>query len=282
VTDAAVQAEPATDPIKTVLMKDQGARLPLGVEGPDGSFRKDISVRPWRMKEERELGALRDQNKDANVAQYVSMVLGSMCTRLGLHDFEQPQMKLQQKQLAVGQMFIGDVFYAYVHLRLQTLGPELLLNLTCPGCQNKIENFAADLNTVEVQTCEKLADACWEYHLHSPITIRGKEVTDLVMGPARWNALEMLKGGGIGTAKPAMIQASVHALGTIEDSHQAVITEAELDEMSKRDIEALTKLIDKHSIGPNMAVEGKCGKCGRPFRLPIDWGYDGFFGDSTQ
>jgi len=191
-------------------------------------------------------------------------------------------MKLPQKQLAIGQMFLGDVFYAYVWLRIQSLGPSLSLTLTCPGCQQKIENFIADLDSIEVQTCDSLVDACWDYHLINPMTIRGSEVTDLVMGPARWNALEMLKGGGLGVAKPAMIQASIHAIGTKEDGKQSVITEAELDDMTKRDIEALTTQIDKHSIGPNMAVEGNCGHCSRPFRLPIDWGYDGFFGDSTQ
>lgn len=273
-------AEPA-EPTKSVLLKNQGARLPLGVES-GSQYIKDIAVRPWKMKEERELGALRDNNKDANVAQYVSMVLGTMCTQLGPHDFTAPSMKLEQKQLAIGQMFLGDVFYAYVYLRLQSLGPDLILNLNCPTCQNKIENFAADLNSIEVKTCENLAAACWEHELINPISIRGNEVTHLVFGPPRWNALEMLKGQGMGVAKPAMIHASIHGVGQLETAQQMVITEAELDEMSKRDIERVTKLIDEHHIGPSMAVEGKCGKCRRDFRLPIDWGYDGFFGDSTQ
>ena len=216
------------------------------------------------------------------MAQYVGMVLGTMCTRLGSHDFESAELKMEQKRLAIGQMFVGDVFYAYVWLRIQALGAELVLNLTCPQCNKKIENFVADLDSVEVEVADTLDDACWDYELKNPLTIRGETVSHLVLGPARWNAIELVKGGGRGVAKPLIIKAAIQSLGTKEDNKRIALTETELDELTKRDIEAMVSQIDNRSIGPSMAIEGTCKACARDFRLPIDWGYDSFFGDSSQ
>lgn len=273
-------AAPSGDNLKTI--KELGPVLPLGVES-GGEYHKGFSVKPWRMKEERELGALRDNNKDATVFQYVGMVLSAMLQQLGPYDFTKEGVKFEQKRVWVGQLTMGDVFYAYVWLRIQTLGADLGLNVRCPGCSRSIENFTADLNSVEVTTAENMDQACWEYHLHVPFQARGKLVKTLVIGPPRWNALEMLQGpGGYGTAKPAVIRASIMGLGTKEEADPLVITDSELDDMSKRDIEALVKQINDKTVGPNMAVEGQCPHCKVDFRQPIDWGYDNFFGDSSQ
>lgn len=276
------QAEQAESLIKKTTLGEQGPTLPLGVLGPDALYHKDLAVKPWRMKEERELGALRDANKDSNMARYVSMILGSMCTKIGTHEFGDSAVADAAKQLAIGQMFTPDVFYSYIWLRIQAMGPELVLSLKCPKCPHKIDNYVANLASVEVNVVEKLADACWEYKLQHPVNVRSAEVTHFVLGPTRWNALEMMKGSGVGAAKPAMIKASIHAIGTLEANKEMVLTEGDLDELTKRDIEAMTRLIDKHSIGPNMSIEGKCPACSHEFRMAIDWGYDSFFGDSSQ
>lgn len=276
------QADPGQVNLKRVLLSELGPRLPLGVVGPDGAPSKDLAVRPWRMKEERELGALRDSNKNANLAEYVSMVLGTMCQRLGSHDFESSQLKPEQKQLAIGQMFVGDVFYAYVWLRVQSLGPHLILNLSCPRCNHKIDGFAANLETVEVETAETLADAQWEYDLKNPIAIRSERVAKFLLGPPRWNAMEMVRGGGLGVAKPAMLKASIHGIGGKDDHKPAMLTDTDLDELSKRDIEAMINQINRFNVGPNMSVEGDCPQCKYNFRMAIDWGYDSFFGDSSR
>jgi len=272
--------------LKRVVLKEQGPRLPLGLVTTDGSYAKDIAVRRWRMAEERELGDLRDKNRDANVAQFVGMVLATMCTQVGQHKFE--GMKPEERRIHISQMFMGDVFYAYVWLRMQALGNELHLNLRCPNCGFKFP-FTADLETVEVDVCEKLGDSLWEYKLREPFSIRGKEVTDLLMGPARWTSLENMQGvGGLntGAAKASVILGSIHGIANWKDKEgkpqQVALAESELDEMGKRDIEAITNRVDEHAIGPNMSVEGNCQRCRYQYKLAIDWGYDNFFGDSSR
>lgn len=270
-------------PGQSSTVKDMGPVLPLGYQDSQGNLHKDFSVRPWRMKEERELGALRDNNKDATLFQYVGMVLATMLSRLGPHDFSQEGLDFNQKRLLVGQLTTGDVFYAYIWLRIQALGPELGVKFKCPACTTAVENFVADLNSVEVKAAEDMEQASWEYELLTPFQARGKEVKVMMVGPPRWNSLEMLQGSsGMGGAKPAVIRASIMGFGTRQEAEPIVITDRELDEMSKRDIETLIRQINDRTVGPNMTVEGKCPHCGHEFTMPIDWSYDNFFGDSSR
>lgn len=262
-----------------VQLKELGAHLPLGILD-SGSYVRDIALRPWRMAEERELGRIRDANKDANIATFVSLVLSVMCTRLGPHDFG--NMKPEQRRVIIGQMFMGDVLYVYVWLRVQTMGNMLDLNLTCASCGHKFP-FKADLETVEVETAETEDAASWTYKLRDPFKIRDRMADAIRMGPTRWNALEMMDGRGgmnTGAAKAGIIQGCFRGLA--DDDKPMVIGDSELDDMSKWDLEHLTTEIDDYSIGPNMAVEGKCPRCNRDFRTSMDWGYDSFFGVSSR
>lgn len=267
-------------PLKTLAQ--QGAVLPLGTPTPDGiALARDISCRPWRMKEEVELGALRDKNREANLAQYVSMVLATMCTRLGGHDLE--KMKYEERLVVISQMFMADVFYAYIWLRTQTLGNEMALKIACPACKKK-SDLTADLGTVEVKAVEKHADAEWDYTLSTPFTIRGIELKSLRLGPARWNAVESIPSNvplNSGRAKAEVIRCSIVGYN---DVRPVVLGDNELDELGKRDIETLAKRIDEHAVGPMMVLEEACPnpKCGEPMRFPLDWNYDSFFGSSSR
>jgi hypothetical protein len=257
-----------------------GPVLPLGIPDKSGLYSKTVAVRPWRMKEERELGEMKDKNRDGNLAQYVSMVLATMCTKIGPYDFE--VMKPEERRVVIGQMFMCDVFYAYVYLRIQAMGKGLPLKLTCPRCQTKY-SMEADLNTTEVKFTDTLENARWQYKLIDPFQVRSKDASELVMGPPRWNVLEMLKvkANTLNTslAKVSAIMGSIHSIVGIGE---LAMTENELDEMSKRDIEAITSQINDFSLGPDMVVESEpCPSCNHVFKVPIEWGYDSFFANST-
>lgn len=268
----------AEDSRSITTIQERGPVLPLGIADSGGTLHQDVAVRPWRMKEERELGDLRDQHKDANLATYVGIVLATMCTRLGPHDFT--GMDLVQKRLVISQMFMADVFFAYVWLRIQSLGAEFPITFQ-PSWSNKELKIKADLNTTEVKLAKDYESALWEYELNTPIKIRGKQVTAFKLGPQRWSALEQHDAVGSsanqGMAKSIIILASV--VGCREIDGPVVLTEHEIDELSKLDLERLAFHIDEHTLGPRMAVEGV--HKGRQFRAPIDWGYDGFFGISS-
>lgn len=261
-----------------ITIKERGPILPLGIQDRSGALIRDISIKPWRMKEEKELGELRDKNKDSNLAAYVSMILSTMCTKLGPYNFE--EMKLEEKNAVISQMFMGDVFYVYVWLRINCLGSKFPVEFK-PNWSNKDIKIKADLNSIEVNSVENFEEACWNYKLKNPIEIRGKLIKSFKMGPLRWASLEFQDNFGAnnqGLAKLLAIKASIIKCTELES--EVMLIDKELDELTKYDIENLTSLIDKKSIGLVMAIEGNHN--GRDYQIPIDWSYDNFFTISSD
>ena len=258
-------------------IEERGPLLPLGIEGPGGLI-KEVETKPWRMKEERQLGDLREKNKGLNVASFVTIILAHLCRKLGPYDFE--AMKFDERRLVIGQMAMGDVYFSHSWLRLCSLGSDLPMDLTCPRCDNEFP-FVADVGTIEVKSVESLEQSHWEYELRDSLELRGKKIDLLAMGPTRWNALENVAGGSLNTgiAKAALIKGAIREAVGLEN---AVLTDHELDEMSKYDLERLINLIDANSPGPDLSVEAECPRCGGNVIEVIDWGYDSFFATSSR
>lgn len=279
-TEEKIEKDPTKPKYKVVTLQEQGPKLPLGVTNEKGVRADIIETKRWNMREERALGKLRANNPDANLAQYASMVLGHMCPRLGPHTFDE-SVKAEVKNVHIGQMPAGDIFYAYVWLRVKALGNILDLRPKCGSCTNEFD-FPADLNTLEIHVAEKPEDALWEYELKDPFPVHDKEVKSFTMGPAIWNSYEMMNqdsGLNVGETKLDVIRGSIQ---NVNGGPNIIVTENDLDEMSKLDLEILTELIDKNFLGPNMSVEGKCAKCRRDFKKTIPWSYDDFFGVSSR
>lgn len=273
-------AAPEASGKKTVtkLLKDLGPQLPVGVPSGSGLI-KDMSHKEWKLKHEKELGELRDKHRDANVAQYVSMILGTMYNVLG--DLDLASMSLSDKRGKIGRFYMADVFYSYMWLRLVALGNVLETHVTCPSCSFKFVK-QGDLHTVEVECAEKFEDLLWTYQLQNPIEIQGQKVTHFEMAPAKWRSLEgadVTGGMNTGAIKAMIIRGSINK---VPEMIKGALSDSDLDELSKRDIEGITRAIDDHAVGPDMSIEGKCPRCHNAFKASIDWGYDSFFGGSSR
>lgn len=264
---------------KVVLLKDLGPQLPLGVLCEDGSYDKTIEVKRWTAREELELGELREENKDSSMPKYITMVLASMCTRIGPWDFE--KMKPVEKHLKISQMFAGDVLYLYCWLRYKSLGGELVMKLTCPNCDKDFDyNF--DIENIEVKCGNMLEEFQWEYKLRDPFKIRDKKNSGFLMGPHRWNALETLgsvSSPNTGEVKLKVIHSNIQHL--LDSPEVKIISEKELLDLTKIDLETLITRIDNDRLGPDMSFETKC-KCRRKFTRSIKWEFDDFFGVSSH
>lgn len=264
----------ATEPKLTIkLLSELGPHFPVG----QGSA--PLKPKKWRLKEEKELGAQRDKMKDANMGRFISFVLGYMYDQFGSFNFS--DMKQVEKTAAMSDLPLGNVLYAYVWLRYHVLGHVFNPKLICPACRKDFL-FPCDLRTVEIRTAEKLEDAEWIYQLRDPFEIRGKEINSLVIAPVKWKTMEAHKSGNstnTGEMKAIFIKGSIKCVNGLDGE---LLTDAELEEMSKFDLEALTDLVDKYAVGPDMAIDASCGNCGHAFRTALDWGYDNFFGISSQ
>lgn len=264
-----------------IPLKELGPRLPLGVPGPDGQLQKEIACKPWRGREEREVGQLRGQSREDH--DFPTKLLAYMFERVGPHDFT--AMSMPEREVVISQMFFGDGLYAYVWLRTQCIGHEIKLDLTCPSCSFEFK-YAADLNTIEVRTADDLEAVKWEYELKNPFDLRGKKASAFELAPSRWSTIQRAakasaETGGMNAnaTKMEILQSSVAGVPGVGP---IVLTGTELDDMTKLDIEELAGKIDGHEVGPDMLVSEKCPRCRRRVRVSLDWDYASFFESSSQ
>jgi len=264
---------------KIITVGELGDRLPIGIL-KDGVLYRDIDARPFTMKHERVLGAIRDKQRQNNVAKFASIVISQLCTKIGHHDFE--SMKESERLLAVSQMWMPDVYYVYVWLRIRSIGSELSMQLTCPSCANEFQ-YIGELDTVEVRVPAQEGEdvLSWDYTLRDPFELRNKKVEGFKMGMSRWGSLEPVTTGAFnsGEAKAALIRGSVHE---IHGWDSVALGSDELDDMSKYDVENISVSIDENRFGPDLALSADCPRCNQKIGTMIDWGYDSFFSTSSR
>lgn len=262
-------------------LKDVGFALPVGISDSAGKLHKGFAFKPWRLKEEKELGELKKELEDARMPTYISAVLSTMLTRVGQHDFT--KMDKTQKGLALTQMYTADIFYMYIMLRKENVSHELKLDFGCPHCGRKIK-FVGDLNTVDVVCVDDLAALDCEYELTTPINIRGKETKKLSLTALKWNTYEMLTDKHIneGNAIEYFLLNSI--VGSDVQENMLVLAEDELDELVKNDYAALSDLVTENTPGPEMAIETLCTNigCKEKVFVRIEWEKHSFFEHSSQ
>jgi len=255
-----------------------GPQLPVGFN-VGGTLVKDLKTRPWKTKDERELSKLKKPKM--SMATYIAIVLGQMCSKFGPHEFNQ-DTKMGERQLAVAQAYMGDVFYAYMYLRTQVIGSELKMTITCPtdGCGNF--GFVGDLNSTEVSRIDSLEQLDWFQDLRDPIELRKQTITKFRLRAPRWNTLVSHSKDDTMTMSMGKIMAAQGSIvGLNEDPSEIALTDSEFDELSKYDLERIAGRVNDEFVGPKMVVEGNCPKCEREFAAPIDWSYDRFFTTSS-
>lgn len=260
----------------TRSLAEQGPNLPIGLIGPDGKLHKTISTLPWRTKEEREIA----KNVKPNMAMgaHVSIVLALLTSQFGFREWGDKE-KLGEKTTFIGTAFMADVLYAYVWLRREALGDEIVLNLTCTSCEKPFK-FHGDLGSVEVRGVEEVADLDWFYDLRNPVKLRGTTVKRFRCNQPRWASVARAQVHSQSEGK--ILAARGCIAGINDDAATIVLADNEIDELSKFDLEALTGQLNKDFIGPKMAVEGECENCGNEFLVPIDWEYNRFFSTSSR
>lgn len=271
------EAKKKADLIKELTLPEQGPFLPLPDE--QGNRIEIGRFDRWDLKREKELGELRKQNSEANLAEWVAILLGELSSTIGSFDFK--KMNPAERQLSISQMVMPDVLYAYVWLRYVTLGPELKIRLECPFHDYKF-TWTGDLRTLKIRVPATFDDLFWNLELRNPITIRDKKVDGWRCGPARWTVIEKSGIGrrvNQGQLKATMIHGTIRSIGDAE----IALADHELDGLTKLDLERHLAEIERNSLGPDFTIEARCDhpKCDREFITSLDWSYDSFFAVSS-
>lgn len=255
-------------------LEELGANLPLGKKNKDGKYQRDIVLRRWNYKMNRELS--KKKGPHDIMFKYAAIVLATMCKKLGPFDFENTQDDLRTAN--VYSLFMGDVLYAYCYLRSQAMGNDMNIPIVCPNCSRKFE-WELDLRTLPVYVADSEESLCWEKELREPVEMRGKEVKKIGFGPALWSGISSTDPNDESSQETAIITASIRNF----DGNPVQAVEKDLDELGKRDIEEILRDIAINSIGPDMSFDVKCpnDSCRLEWRMMINWTYDSFFGVSS-
>jgi len=151
----AAPPKPPTSTRYSTTMAELGDKMPIGILDGEGRLHKDIVTKPWKTRDERELG--KKLGSDAQISDHVPIVIANMCSRIGPHNMD--TLDDPQKSLIVSTMYMADVFYLYALLRMKAMGPRLPLTVNCPrgGCGVTFP-YIGDLTSVEVVAVDDIDD----------------------------------------------------------------------------------------------------------------------------
>jgi hypothetical protein len=266
---------------KVVPMRQLGATLPVGIF-TNGRYERSFGVRPFRLREEKAIGELRSRGRGLNTGRLVAEVLSKMCTHIGPYNFE--EMKESERLLRISQMYLMDVLYVYVYLRVNALGDELPLMITCPNCRHtfKITTHLNDLD-IRVLADQSLSDIGFEYELRDGIVIQEQTHNVLTIGFMPWHAMDVPELEGSNGLNPAMRDAAMLKAGIQAiDGEPVTVLDRDLDELTLYDKTGLMDAMSESMFGPVLFVQNQCPKCTLDTLQPIDWSYDSFFKRSSQ
>ena len=274
-------------PVST--LENMGPMLPIGVPtGTPPELEKGFAFRAFRMKEEREIDKIRSKKKGSgsHPGKVVQDVMAYMLTDWG-GDAEFGHKSEKHRKAAIRNAYMADVLYAYVWLRIEALGSILGMKVECPACDHEWK-WQTDLHGLEVEVVDRFADlADKTYALQRPIPFGDKSYDTLTVGPPTWATVCDVKPsarrGGIGDIKARMIQSCVRGVSASKDkkSQPLALGSAILDELVKRDVEGVSKLINEDFPSVDLSMHIECPNCSHSWLHRVQWNWDFFFSSSS-
>lgn len=276
---------------KTTL-GDLGAKLPVyrldskKLPITDLSF----SFHTWDMEMEEKLSERAEKSKSVGlfINEMMCMLLDQFCGQ----DFQ--ALDSSNKTLMMNQLDMPNMMYLYIYLRVEVLGSDYRLNLTCPAarCGKEIKDYVVNLEGVDVHTKEFDYEAgvpihhrTVKYELVRPITLNDKIITAFEYDVSKWDYMERSDskdGSTAGSLKKFMLKSSISGFFAGEEKIQGYLDpKAVMQKMQKVDIEKSIRLITENNAGPTPVLEGECPHCQVKWSKVLDWSYRSFFDSSS-
>lgn len=274
---------------KKVTLGDLGPTFPIppNLSGTI-SEKKNFGFREWTMETEEVISERKSKAK--NMGEFVNGLFRHMITDFCGQDFQ--AMPDERRMLLINQMEFPNVMYAYIYLRVEELGPELRMDITCPTCGKLNKDYVADLQTLEIMV--KDSDTKDKpghqrngvYDLSKPIVLDdGKIITKIRYGVSKWEAMESAQQEDLentGRMKRMLLKSSILGFeteaGPIETFVEADPT---IKKLKKVDFEKLLREVTENNGGPHMAIGGVCIHCKKEWAKTLDWSWDYFFDSSS-
>jgi hypothetical protein len=258
-----------------------GRQLPIGLLSPDGSkLSKSFTLRPFTFEEELAVGEMREQ-QGLSAGAFVAKLMSIMTIEVGgtrLEDLKDDA----SRELFFHGMFMADVLYMYVCLRIEAMSNTLSMLINCPGarCQGKEPfPFYGDLNGIDVRAVQAASEIDHTCTLRDGLKFGDKVHKALRVQPPRWNCFYERDLNNKAQIQLAMFTGSV--VGFADEDGEVSVPETCFRKLSKFDAEKLSTFISKATPGPQMILEAVCPKCKTKGVKSLDWGYDSFFAGSS-
>lgn len=279
--------------MKKTTLEQQGSNLCIGLVDPKNPAKRhrSFSFRPYKGKTDRLLNDWYEQNKTSHkeaqllvgkVAKHLSLVverIGDMAFPVDKDGDSTPETLL-----AIMSLPIPDVLQMYTYLRLQTLGSDFHSAVKCKSCGHE-EIKVYDLRSAELKVAESEVEISFWYDLQDPIPSvldQGREIRSIKIRPAPFATLMSSNfNSKTSTLDSLLLQESVTSINEKEKGGRPYrLQQQEIDEMSKRDLTAISVAYEDLSGGLNLAVIAPCSKCQSPVIDLLNWTYESFFEQS--
>jgi hypothetical protein len=214
----------------------------------------------------------------AKVAKFVSLI----CSQFGGRGLALTESgdSTPEAEIMMYSAWLADVMYAYVFARIQSLGSELEVNLTCKFCEKPAKGIF-DLNTAEVDVLEDVETLEMWVALQRPFKDRnGKRVGKLHMQPTTWST--MLKPGVFSGKMDQINYAGLQdcVVGTDQFEGEYRLLTSEIDEIERIDVVEVQRATQDIAAGLAMQTSIECPHCKRTNTEALNWSFDYFFGSS--
>jgi len=266
-------------------LADLGPHFPIPPRFRDGKISENTSFSfiPWDMEVEEKLADLMESSK--TVGQFVSSMMGLLLDQFCGMDFQSKSK--EEKVLLINQLEFSNVMYMYIYLRVDELGKELRLDVTCPRCKKLNKDYVADLETLDVEIkSPNIHPRTITYQLVRPITLEdGQIISAIEFDVNKWEYMERVTqeiAKNAAKMKSLMFEnAIVHMkVGDqpVKGFHEVKNT---LKKLKKVDIEKAMEMVVRNNAGPDMKIGGNCVHCQGEWFRALDWRYDSFFDSSS-
>lgn len=273
-----------TEPVKPLFARktlaELGSNLPYGIVAGN-KLVKPFRLRPFRLKEEKEVSRMKEDAKGLTIGRFVVGVLATMVATVGPHNLE--DMSPDKRALILSTMSVADMLYMYLYLRYEALGPDepVAMKVTCPNCHTDYIWYG-DLGSLEVSCVEEdKIDLSREVKLRHGLEYKGINRMSVTIAPLLWQVFMTPGFDARGRREALVLMHSIVGIPGV-DMKPFRLTEDQLDNITKYDMSTLHNEIDLNSPGPHLRVMPKCSACNYQTAMMLDWSYDSFFSHSAQ
>jgi len=271
---------------KTTTLKEFGPNFPVIRRDSEGKTieKRGFTFNEWDMEMEETLSKMKGQAE--STGKFVNDMMGTMFADFCGTDFQ--SLDDETRQLRINQLEFPNVMYAYIHLRVQELGPEMKIDVGCPACGKLNKDFTFSLEDMDVRVKDADHPRTVLYELKRPIILEDKQIiTGVTLDVAKWDAMERADVEvRVNSAKmkwllfESAIAGVNNAKGPLPPD-EFVDIKTVIKKLKKVDIElCMAKLVENNG-GPLMATSGKCHYCKTEFWKELDWRFDYFFDSSS-